>query len=285
MPEISLEKIKQYRTQIYRSTPELSVKTADEAVEYVNRRGFIFFWPIKGFEMPSLWVAAAGDRPVPDQHDDPGHITWDWKDRLLGQHRWYYGRLLRRRNMMVSLDCLPYFYALSPNYGDPENDYLEQYIQGTITLESKQVYETLLKNGAMDTISLRREAHLNSSGSEPRFNKALDSLMSELKILPVGTSQAGSWHYTFVYDLVPRHFPELQDQARSISEADARFHLLSLYLNSVGAAPFPKIGRLFGWPPVILQKVVDNLVSKDQIVNDCSVQGQKDPFIVLKSLT
>ncbi|MCK7520523.1 MAG: hypothetical protein MZV64_23930 [Ignavibacteriales bacterium] len=51
-----------------------------QASTFVNRRGFVFFWPISGIDLPSLWTAVAGDRPVADKHDDPGHITWGWKD-------------------------------------------------------------------------------------------------------------------------------------------------------------------------------------------------------------
>ena len=47
--------------------------------------------------MPSLWTAVAGDRPVADAHDDPGHITWGWKDRSLDKKIWYYGKILRRK--------------------------------------------------------------------------------------------------------------------------------------------------------------------------------------------
>ena len=56
-----------------------------DAATFVNERGFIFFWPIKGITFPSLWIAVAGDRKVADAHDDPGHITWGWKDDALGK--------------------------------------------------------------------------------------------------------------------------------------------------------------------------------------------------------
>ena len=108
----------------------MKLHNLEQAVEYVNQRGFIFFWPNKNIVMPSLWTAVAGDRPVPDEHDDPGHVTWDWKDKSLGKRLWYYGRVLSNRNAMVSLDLLPFFYALSPNYGSPSEDYLEQYMLG-----------------------------------------------------------------------------------------------------------------------------------------------------------
>src|SRR5512143_922757 len=144
MPVINLQRLAEYRSHTYFTARGMQLTSVDQAVDFVNQRGFAFFWPIKGVELPSLWIAAAGDRPVADEHDDPGHVTWGWKDSLLGQRRAYYARLLRRRNTFVSLDILPYFYALSPNYGDWENDYLDQYEIGQLTLESRLLYEALL---------------------------------------------------------------------------------------------------------------------------------------------
>ena len=40
---------------------------------------------------------------------------------------WFYGKLLRHKATLVSLDFLPNFYALSENFGDYEHDYLEEY--------------------------------------------------------------------------------------------------------------------------------------------------------------
>ena len=119
MTVLTLADLRRWRDRTYRRTPEHRATTLDEAVAFVNAVGFCFFWPIGGVELPSLWAAVAGDRPVPSEHDDPGHITWDWKDSLLGQRRWFYAKLLRRRATLVSLDTLPYFYALSENFGDP----------------------------------------------------------------------------------------------------------------------------------------------------------------------
>ena len=91
-------------------------------------------------------------------HDDPGHRTWGWKDDSLGKKYWYYAKLLRHRATFVSLDMIPNFYALSPNYGDPFQDYLMQYEEGKLTQESKLVYEALIKEGALDTLSLKKAA-------------------------------------------------------------------------------------------------------------------------------
>ena len=88
MPSLDLKKLNSYRAQTFRLPPARRVASPKAALDYVNARGFIYFWPIKGIEFPSLWTAVAGNRVVADKHDDPGHITWGWKDRALGKKIW-----------------------------------------------------------------------------------------------------------------------------------------------------------------------------------------------------
>jgi hypothetical protein len=283
MPSFSPLTLQSHRTQTYFTAPGQRLASADEAVEFVNRRGFVFFWPIKDVELPSLWVAAAGDRPVADAHDDPGHVTWSWKDSLLGQRRWYYARVLKKRNAMLSLAVLPYFYALSPNFGDPENDYLELYLQGTLTAESKALYECLLSEGPLDTIALRKAARLAGPSSDGRFAKALDDLQMGFKVLPVGISPVGAWRYAFIYDLPHRQFPDLISQAGAIFEADARQHLARLYLQSVGAAPVSQVTRLFGWKNEETEKCLKPLLASGQLMMG-TFPNQPHPWVGLPHL-
>ncbi|MCU0500980.1 MAG: hypothetical protein MUC51_04300, partial [Anaerolineae bacterium] len=125
MPTLTLDRIQEYRNATYRLQRRLT--SSDEAIAFVNERGYVYFWPVKDVILPSLWVAAAGERAVADAHDDPGHVTWGWKDQFLGQRVWYYAKVLRKRATFISLAILPHFYALSENYGEPEKDYLLQY--------------------------------------------------------------------------------------------------------------------------------------------------------------
>ncbi len=284
MPQLLLDQLADYRAQTFHTRPGLRLASAEDAVRFVNERGFVFFWPIKNVLLPSIWVAAAGDRPVPNEHDDPGHVTWGWKDDLLGKRRWYYGRVLRKRNAMLSLAALPYFYALSPNYGDPENDYLLDYEQGTMTLEARNIYEALLKNGPLDTLEIRRRAHLTNTGSDTLFNRALDDLMMTFKVLPVGISQSGAWHYAFIYDLTAHHFPDLIERAHAVSEAQARRYLLELYFYSVGAAQWSDLHKLFGWRPVDTQRAVAVLQEEGLINQGVEYPGGRGEWIALRQL-
>ncbi len=282
--ELSWRLIERYREGTFRFDPRRRLRSEDEAIRFVKERGFIFFWPITGFEFPSLWGAVAGNRPVPDQHDDPAHVTWRWKDNLLGKGIWYYAKVLRQKSTIISLDLLPSFYALSPNFGEPEQDYLLAYQDGTLSLEEKLVYEAILEHGPLDSIMLRTQSRLSSKENTSRFNRALNLLMRDFRILPVGVAEAGTWNYAFVYDAVHRHFPELVQNARLIGESSARSNILRAYFLSVGAEQTSTLKKLLQWPVSLIEKSLDSLIQSDFVVNQVKFTGKVEDWWMLTSL-
>lgn len=273
-----------YRAKTFHLPPSPRIKNPQEALAWVNERGFAYFWPIKGINMPSLWVTVAGERPVGANHDDPGHVTWGWKDDALSKRMWYYAKILRRKATFISLDVAPYFYALSENYGSPEEDYLLIYEQGRLTLAAKQIYEALLKEGALNTVELRKASRMTSRESDAEFNRALEVLQADFKILPVGVAQAGAWNYSFIYNVVAHHYPELPEKARSIGEAAAREAICGLYFRSLGAAPLKDLVKLFGWGPVLTQRAINTLMDKGQLVGGLPMPGQQGEWFALPEL-
>jgi len=282
MPQINLKKLISLRKQTFHLPPAKRLSSPSQALSFINARGFIYFWPIKGIDLPSLWTTVAGDRPVADKHDDPGHITWGWKDDALNKKIWYYAKILRGKATMISLEVAPYFYALSENYGAPEEDYLIAYHEGRLTQASKQVYETLLDNGALNTLDLRKKAKL-SNAKDSEFNKALEQLQRDFKILPVGVAQAGAWKYSHIYEIVSRHFPDLSEQARTISESQARAKMLELYFKLVGAAQLRDVTKLFGWSNEIANRAVNKLVEQNVLAKTTHPQ-QTGEWIVIPSV-
>lgn len=265
--KLPIEFVQEYRRKAYRYSPNDRLLTIENAVEFINKRGVLAFWPLKDIPMPSLWAATVGDRPVPDDHDDPGHVTWGWKDTLLGKKQCYYGRILCRRNFFVSLDILPNLYALSHNLGDPAEDHHILYRSGELSFAAFKIYDTLLNSGPMDTLALKRTAHLSGKEGEQQFNQAVDALQMDYKIMPVGISNVGGWRYAFVYDLVPRQFTDLIERSRFISESEARNQLILNYLTSVGTATEQDIRRLFKWNMDVIHQMVDQLLQTQKIVS------------------
>jgi hypothetical protein len=183
---------------------------------------------------------------------------------------------------MISLEVAPYFYALSENYGSPEEDYLIAYHEGRLTQASKQVYETLLDNGALNTLDLRNKAKL-SNAKDSEFNKALEQLQKDFKILPIGVAQAGAWKYSHIYEIVTRHYPDLAEHARAIKESQARAKLVELYFALVGTAQIRDVTKLFGWSNEITKRVVDRLIVHGKLMK---TEHPKEPgeWIAIKEV-
>jgi hypothetical protein len=254
-----------YRQHTFHLPPSRPLAGPGQAVRFVNRLGLAFFWPIDGVDLPSLWQAVAGDRPVPSNHDDPAHVTWRWKDGLLDQKRWYYGKLLRRRATLVSLALLPCFYALAPRVYEVD-DFRLAYEDGRLSWEAKSIAEALLKRGALDTPELRKKASMAGSGSQGRFERGLLELQAGLWILPVGVADAGAWHYAFIYELLDRWLPDVGRQAAQLTLAEARCNLTKAYLEAVGAASPEMIKRLFGWRRPLVEQSLGALEAQGEAV-------------------
>jgi len=284
MPKISPKKLLTYRANSYHIDPGSRVKNIQDAVAYIKERGFVFFWPIKGVEMPSLWKAVAGDRPVANAHDDPGHITWGWKDQSLGKRLWYYGKILRRKSMMVDFDLVPYFYALTENFGNPVEDIQIQYLDGRISKAEKAIFDVLHENGPLDTIAIRKAVRMTSKESNSKFDSSISSLQSGFKILPVGISDSGGWRYAFIYDLVHRYYPEIPKAARNISEKKAREKLIETYLQSVGAAQLRDLFRLFQWEKKSITQAVDRLIETGIIIGGLEYQDETGEWFAIEQL-
>ena len=260
-PKVTSARLRAYRARTFRLSPGLRLRTPRQALSFVEERGFVFFWAIEGVDLPSLWTAVAGNRRVASEHDDPGHVTWGWKDSLLSQRRWFYAKLLRGRSMMVSLKTLPYFYALSDRVGDLD-DYELAYEAGRLSREARTIADALRVHGAQHTVALRKFAHLSSRASKPRFDKGLHDLQRGLWVVPVGVAEAGAWRYAFIYELLDRWLPGIARQARHIPQDAARRHLAGLYLDSVGAAETAAVRSLFRWSRAEVDAALEALVSR-----------------------
>ena len=282
--EIPAGRLNEYRRRTFRLRADLRLERVEDALSFVKERGFVYFWPIKGANYPNLWAAVAGERPVADKHDDPGHVTWGWKDGMLDKRQWYYGKILRGKATMIALDIAPNFYALSENYGDPDHDYLQLYEDGLLSRESKLIYEMLLREGPLDTVNLRRKIHMTGKASNSPFDRGLTNLQRDFKILPVGIAKAGAWRYSFIYDMVHRHYPDLSEQARLIKRAQARQKLLSLYFTSMGAATAADARKLFQWPKKDMDRALEALLEQKTVRGGYRVEGQSGEFFVVQEL-
>jgi len=165
------------------------------------------------------------------------------------------------------------------NYGDLD-DYLQEYAEGRLTAEAKAVYEALLEHGPLDTVRLRREAHMSTQSAKSRFERALVELQVGLKVLPVGVAEAGAWRYAFLYELLPRWFPDVPERARAIGRGEARRHILLRYLRNVVAATPAQAARLFGWTTPEVERAAAQLEAAGEV----RVEGLRGQQMVIAAV-
>jgi hypothetical protein len=280
--ELTREALQAMRAQRYRQRPHLRVRTEDEALDFLNDVGFCLLFSAKDIELPSLWGALCGaDLPLPNHHDNRElGLAWDWKDKLPIEGKVLYGKFLRKKPVFVALDLVPYFYALSPNYGDLAEDYMIDYLDGRLTVEAKQVYEVLLEQGALPTSRLRLEAGLSGKANAGRFDRALAELQMDFRIAKVAISDANRWGYCYVYDLLPRHLPEEVTAAQSIGGQQARETLLLRYLRTVIAATPRQVRLLFGWQPGDVDRLTSRLAAEARLREGIRIEGLEGEYLV-----
>lgn len=283
-PRITPADIQAHRARTYRFSPSRRLKTREQAIAFVRERGFAYFWPIQGVELPSLWSAVAGDRAVASAHDDPGHVTWGWKDSLLGTGVWHYAKLLRGKATLISPEAAPYFYALTENFGDPREDADTLYRAGALTREAIRVFEVILEKGRQHTIALRRETGMTSRDSNTRFERALTELQTHWLIAPAAVAQAGAWRYAFVYESVVKLWPDLAGQAEKITRREARRHVLDLYLRSVGASTVAQAHKLLRWPKTDVLSAAQDLLSVGNAIEVETIGTQTGPWWIASDL-
>jgi uncharacterized protein YcaQ len=157
---------------------------------------------------------------------------------------------------------------------------MQDYLDGRITVEAKQVYEVLLEQGALPTSRLRLEAGLGGKANASRFDRALAELQMDFRIAKVAISDANRWGYCYVYDLLPRHLPEPVAAARSISGRQARETLLLRYLQTVIAATPRQVRLLFGWPAQDVARLAGRLAGEGRLRERVRIEGLEDEWLV-----
>jgi hypothetical protein len=273
--KLTLAALDQQRARNFQQTDKLRLKDVAAIRKFVDARGISMLFPINGIVLPNVYQAVAGyAKDMTAKHDDPTiSLTWNTKDQSLDKRWWFYAKLLRGKATLLSLDMLPNFYALSENFGNDEEDYLTEYEAGTLTADAKNIYEALLKHGAMHAIEIKRKAGLYGDELKARFDKALTELQTGLKVAPVGVAEAGAWRYVFVYQILSRWLPEPCKRAEGITRGDARANILRSYMKSVVYATPKDVVKIFGWKRGEVDAAVAALVGKGELIAAANIDG------------
>ena len=221
-----------------------SIRTASDAVRFIDHVGFCLLFPVKNVALPSLYYVMA--RRIPITWDKYTAKLWEWKDELPRRRRAFYAKYFKGRGTFISLKFLPHFLAMRESAAAPQN--AEQfYAAGRIALGARVIWQALAEQGSLATLELRHACKMDTKAGNARFKKAMLELQCLLLVTHSGAEQETDAWASNRFELVARAFPEQVEQARKISPKAARTTLALKYRSLYPAAPVMQIARLFGW--------------------------------------
>ena len=268
------EEVEAWRDKVHRRTDRLAVRTKAKAIKFIEDVGFCFAFKSENSESPCLWHATVGKRnpimPYHTHHDPHISFVWSMKDILPAEKKVYYGKLLRNRPTLVSIEYFQYFYALSQRVGSTD-EYLNEFTKGNLSGSAKAIMDALTDSSPQVTRGLKLASGLHTSAQRTEFDKAIGELQRKLFIVKVAE------HYdpfTFEWETVLRRFPKETRKARHISPDHARQQILKKYFENQLVATVASIRRLFGWKKQDVYRTLGQLRNTGVITPDVLIDGR-----------
>jgi hypothetical protein len=269
------------RRSNFRQRPGLRVRSARDALRFVNAVGFCSTFHVFAEGPPSLWEAVVG-RPRPPwprrSHHDAGiGLTWELKDILPRRREVYYGKLVQGRPVLVALDLFPAFYALARGR-QTATDYTTEYHAGRLSLTAKRIMDRLMRASPQYTRGLRAECFMLEPSKTREFERAMAELQQGLWL--VKTEERYEPTFSYRWDLVDRWLPDAVAEGRRLGRSAALDRLIARHLRAAVYAAPAALARLLAVPRRELETAVARLARQGVVTTDVAIAGRPGRFVV-----
>jgi hypothetical protein len=126
-------------------------------------------------EFPALNTITAPE----SWHSDTEYDPWIWRTRFAVEGVAGYGKLIKKKSVLISRDVLPYFKSNLGSYEKVE----ERYRKGNVSREALTLYQIISDEGVIDTRELRTLAGLREEEHKKVFDNALLELQGTRDIV------------------------------------------------------------------------------------------------------
>jgi len=246
-PVATRREVEAWRDRTFRRLAHLRVRGEKTALRFVDAVGFCFTLSDFGLPVASLYVAVCGRRhprwPKHTHHDPEIGLAWNLKERLPAQRLTYYGKLIKGKPTLVSLELLPAFCAIIRN-GKGSGDYILDYRQGRMSRRAVALLEVLHDRGPLTTPELRKAIALGDPHRTGEFDRAMAELQRGLWIVKVEEIYDPDFYYR--WDLLDNWLPRALQASLHLSRGDALKRVVSVYLRSAAASQPRFLAGLFG---------------------------------------
>ena len=272
-PAYTSTDIDRWRARVHRQSPRVAVNTKRRALNFIDRVGFCLVFRAEGDELSSLWQAVHG--PCPENilrgqfEKQASAFLWEMKQALPAEGAVYYGKLLLHRPTMISLDFLPYFYALSGRTGE-RDEYVRAAIRGEISSMARRIMETFRRRSHLSTRQIRQMLQKSGPVGSGSFALAMNELQSKMYIAK-GDEDRRPFSFTWVPVRVL--FAAQVRKARHISAEQARRAILEQHLRNQLLCTLPGIRKVFRWSRQEVYQTLGELLRRGIINSEARVEG------------
>ena len=269
------------RARAFRHARRLRVRSARAAAAFVDQVGVCSTFYRFPDGLACLWEAVAGRErprwPRHSHHDAGIGLTWELKDTLPANRRCYYGKLVKRRPVLVALDLVPAFYALVRGR-QRARDYLAEYRAGRMSAAAKRLMDSFFRESPQYTRGLRADTFMLEPGKTREFERAMAEVQEGLWI--VKTEERYEPSFSYRWDLLESWLPEQADEGRALGRAAALDLLVERYLDGAVYSTPARIARLFGLGTEETTRAVARLAKTGRLRAGVEVGGWPGAWVV-----
>jgi hypothetical protein len=269
------------RARAFRHAPGLRVKSARAAAAFVNQVGVCSTFYRFPDGLACLWEAVVGRErprwPRHSHHDAGIGLTWELKDTLPGARSCYYGKLVKRRPVLVALDLFPAFYALARGR-QRARDYAAEYRAGRMSATAKRLMDSFFRESPQYTRGLRADTFMLEAGRTREFERAMAELQQGLWI--VKTEERYEPSFSYRWDLLESWLPDQVAEGRQLSRTAALDRLLARYLAGAVYSTPARMARVFGRGTKETAQAVARLAKAGRVRAEVEVTGWPGSWVV-----
>jgi len=269
------------RDRRFRRLPARRVQGEREALAFVRDVGFCSTFYRFPEGVACLWEAVTGKAnprwPRHSHHDAGIGLTWDLKDTLPASKRVYYGKLLKGRPLLVSLELFPMFYALVRGR-QRARDYRLEYEAGRLSHTARRIMDAMLDEHPQYTRELRANVFMLEPSKTREFERAMAELQQGLWL--VKSEERYEPTFSYRWDLVEAWLPDKVAEGRRLSRETAVSGLIERYTRGAVFTTERQVARLFGLGSDEVARAVKTLARARTVRADCAIDGWPGRWLI-----